>query len=97
MRTFVNLMPTMNYIDLFGYLGSFLSCITFIPQVYRTWQTKSAGDLSLTMLFIVLTSTVVWLVYAFALMLWPVIICNGIMFVLVAMLIYFKVTYKKAV
>jgi len=87
----------MNYIDLIGYLGSFLSCITFIPQVYKTWQTKSAGDLSLSMLFIVLSSTVVWLVYAFALMLWPVIICNGIMFFLVALLIYFKATYKKAV
>jgi len=85
----------MNYIDLIGYLGSFLSCITFIPQVYKTWQTKSAGDLSLTMLFIVLSSTVVWLIYAFALMLWPVIICNGIMFFLVALLIYFKATYKK--
>ena len=87
----------MNYIDLIGYLGSFLSCITFIPQVYKTWQTKSAGDLSLTMLFIVLSSTDVWLIYAFALMLWPVIICNGIMFFLVALLIYFKATYKKAV
>jgi MtN3 and saliva related transmembrane protein len=86
---------SMNYIDLIGYLGSFLSCITFIPQVYKTWQTRSAGDLSLTMLFIVLTSTVVWLIYAFALLLWPVIICNGIMFVLVAMLIYFKLTYIK--
>ncbi len=85
----------MNYIDLIGYLGSFLSCITFIPQVYKTWQTKSAGDLSLSMLFIVLSSTVVWLIYAFALMLWPVIICNGIMFFLVALLIYFKATYKK--
>ena len=87
----------MNYIDLIGYLGSFLSCITFIPQVYKTWQTKSAGDLSLTMLFIVLSSTGVWLLYAFALMLWPVIICNGIMFFLVALLIYFKATYKKTV
>jgi MtN3 and saliva related transmembrane protein len=87
----------MNYIDLIGYLGSFLSCITFIPQVYKTWQTKSAGDLSLTMLFIVLSSTVVWLIYAFALMLWPVIICNGIMFFLVALLIYFKATYRKTV
>jgi MtN3 and saliva related transmembrane protein len=85
----------MNYIDLIGYLGGFLSCITFIPQVYKAWQTKSVGDLSLTMLLIVLSSTVVWLVYAFALTLWPVIICNGIMFVLVAMLIYFKFAFKK--
>jgi MtN3 and saliva related transmembrane protein len=85
----------MNNIDLIGYLGSFLTSITFIPQVYKTWQTKSAGDLSLTMLFIVLTSTVVWLVYAVALMLWPVILANSIIGLLCLMLIYFKFTFKK--
>jgi MtN3 and saliva related transmembrane protein len=85
----------MNNIDLIGYLGSFLTSITFIPQVYKTWQTKSAGDLSLTMLFIVLTSTVVWLVYAVALMLWPVIIANSIIGLLCLILIYFKFTFKK--
>ncbi|MCU0369599.1 MAG: SemiSWEET family transporter [Cyclobacteriaceae bacterium] len=85
----------MNYIDLVGYFGSFLTSVTFIPQVYKTWQTKSAGDLSLAMLFIVLTSCIVWLVYAFALMLWPVIIANSIIGLLSVMLIYFKFTFKK--
>jgi MtN3 and saliva related transmembrane protein len=84
----------MNYIDLIGYLGSFLTSITFIPQVYKTWKTKSAGDLSLAMLLIVLTSCIVWLVYAIALMLWPVIIANGIIGALSIMLIYFKLTFK---
>jgi len=86
---------TMNYIDMIGYFGSFLTSVTFIPQVYKTWQTKSAGDLSLAMLFIVLTSCIVWLVYAFALMLWPVIIANSIIGLLSVMLIYFKFTFKK--
>ncbi|MBK8290100.1 MAG: hypothetical protein IPK96_03185 [Flammeovirgaceae bacterium] len=85
----------MNYIDLVGYFGSFLTSITFIPQVYKTWQTKSAGDLSLSMLFIVLFSCMVWLVYAVALMLWPVIIANSIIGLLSIMLIYFKFTFKK--
>jgi MtN3 and saliva related transmembrane protein len=85
----------MNYIDLVGYFGSFLTSVTFIPQVYKTWQTKRAGDLSLAMLFIVLTSCIVWLVYAFALMLWPVIIANSIIGLLSVMLIYFKFTFKK--
>lgn len=85
----------MNYIDLIGYLGSFLTSITFIPQVYKTWKTKSVGDLSLTMMLIVVTSCIVWLVYAIALMLWPVIIANGIIGMLSLMLIYFKWAYGK--
>ncbi len=85
----------MNYIDLIGYLGSFLTSITFIPQVYKTWKTKSVGDLSLTMMLIVVTSCIVWLVYAIALMLWPVIIANGIIGILSLMLVYFKFAYQK--
>ena len=75
--------------------GAFLSSVTFIPQVHKAWKTKSVGDLSMTMILIVFTSTIVWLVYAFALSLLPVIICNSIMAVLTMLLIYFKLTFKK--
>lgn len=84
----------MNWIEALGYLGAFLTAITFIPQVYKTWQTKKAGDLSLMMLLIVLTSCIVWLTYAVALMLWPVIIANSIIGILSLVLIYFKQAYK---
>lgn len=85
----------MSWTELAGLVGAFLSSITFIPQVYKTWQTKSAGDLSLSMMLIVFTSTIVWLIYGVALSLLPVIICNGIICALSALLIYFKLTFKK--
>lgn len=84
-----------NLVELIGYFGSFLTSITFIPQVYKTWRTRSAGDLSMTMLLIVLLSTVVWMVYAVALMLWPVIVANAIIGLLSLLLIYFKMTFTK--
>ena len=85
----------MDSIELIGLLGALLSSITFIPQVVRTWQIKSAGDLSMGMLLIVFTSTIVWLIYGFALNLLPVIIANGIIFLLSLLLIYFKIKYKR--
>ncbi|MBX2965103.1 MAG: hypothetical protein KF845_03085 [Cyclobacteriaceae bacterium] len=85
----------MSWIDVTGYVGSFLSAITFFPQVYKAWKTKSVGDLSLTMILIVFTSTIVWMVYGVASNLGPVILCNAIMCVLVATLIYFKLTFKE--
>jgi MtN3 and saliva related transmembrane protein len=85
----------MEWIDWIGHLGSFLSSITFIPQVYKVWQTKRTQDLSLTMLSIIFTSTVVWLVYGVGRMLWPVIICNTIICLLSILLIYFKLTFDK--
>lgn len=85
----------MDYIQIAGHIGAFLSSVTFIPQVYRVWKTKSANDLSMTMMIIVFTSTVIWLVYGVALMLWPVILANSVIAVLSLMLIYFKLTFKR--
>jgi MtN3 and saliva related transmembrane protein len=84
----------MSNIEMVGHLGSLLSSITFIPQVYKTWKSKSAGDLSLLMMGIVFTSTIVWLIYGIGLDLWPVIICNSIIGALSLLLIFFKLTFK---
>ncbi|MFM8913239.1 MAG: SemiSWEET family sugar transporter [Flammeovirgaceae bacterium] len=85
----------MNWIEAVGHFGAFLTSVTFIPQVYKVWKTKSVGDLSLTMMLIVLLSTLVWLTYGIALMLWPVIIANSIVCILSMLLIYFKLTFVK--
>lgn len=85
----------MTFIDIVGHFGSFLSSITFMPQVYKAWQSKSVGDLSIYTILIVTFSTVVWLVYGFGYMLWPVIICNSIICFLSLVLLYFKLTFKK--
>ena len=85
----------MTWIEVAGHTGAFLSSITFIPQVYKAWQSKSVGDLSIAMMFIVFSSTIVWLIYGINLNLWPVIICNTIIAVLSLVLIYFKYTFKK--
>lgn len=85
----------MNWIELVGYFGSFLTSITFIPQVYKSWQSKSVGDLSTWMILIVVTSTLVWLAYGFAIKSGPVISANLIVLILSLVLFYFKLTFKK--
>jgi MtN3 and saliva related transmembrane protein len=85
----------MQWTEYFGYIGAFLSAVTFMPQVWLAWKTKSVGDLSLGMLSIVFISVVVWLVYAFALGLLPVIIANSIVGILAIILLYFKFTFPK--
>ena len=85
----------MDWIEVVGHLGAFLSSVTFIPQVYKVWKTRSVNDLSMTMMLIVFTSTIIWLVYAIALNLWPVIVANSIICFLSLLLIYFKVAFQK--
>lgn len=86
----------MDWIQIAGHTGALLSSITFVPQVYKVWTSKSVRDLSLTMMLIVFTSTIIWLVYGVALNLWPVILANGFICVLSMLLIYFKLTFKES-
>ena len=86
----------MDWMEVMGLIGSALSSITFMPQVYQTWETKSVKDLNLTMLLVVFSSTVIWLVYGFGKNLLPVIICNAVICVLSVILIYFKLRFSKS-
>jgi MtN3 and saliva related transmembrane protein len=82
-------------VEYIGYFGSFLTAITFLPQVYKSWQSKSVGDLSIWMILIVVTSTIVWLTYAFAIHSGPVIVANSVVLFLTLVLLYFKYSFKK--
>ena len=82
-------------VEYIGYFGSFLTAITFVPQVYKSWQSKSVGDLSIWMVLIVVTSALVWLVYAFAINSGPVIVANTIVLVLTLVLLFFKYRFAK--
>ncbi len=84
-----------NIVEYIGYFGSFLTSITFLPQVYKSWQSRSVGDLSIWMIFIVIMSTIVWLIYAFAIHSGPVISANVVVLVLTLVLLYFKLSFKK--
>ena len=85
----------MPFIEYVGLVGAFLSAITFIPQVLHAYKSKSVGDLSWGMLWIVFTSVIVWLVYGFYLNLLPVIIANSIILILSAVLLYFKFSFQR--
>ena len=84
----------MNWYDVMGYLGSFLTSITFVPQVYKAWQTKSVGDLSRWMVVIVIISASVWLTYGIAITSGPVIIANSVVLIFSLMLLYFTFKFK---
>lgn len=84
----------MDFYELMGYVGSFLTSITFVPQVYKAWQTKSVGDLSRWMVAIVITSASVWLVYGIGSRSGPVIVANTVVLLFALVLLYFTFKFK---
>jgi MtN3 and saliva related transmembrane protein len=70
-------MPSLNP-DLFGYLAGILTTVAFVPQVLKTWRTRSAEDLSMGMLVTFTIGVSCWLAYGLALRSAPMILANGL-------------------
>jgi MtN3 and saliva related transmembrane protein len=49
--------------EIIGIIAGLLSCTTFLPQVIKTWKSKSTKDVSLTMFLIATVSTALWFFY----------------------------------
>ncbi len=65
-------------VDLLGYAGGVFLMISFLPQIIKSIQTESMGDLSWGMLGASAASGFFYEIYAFLLGLTPVVIMNGI-------------------
>jgi MtN3 and saliva related transmembrane protein len=49
--------------EIIGITAGVLSCTTFLPQVIKTYNSRSTRDVSLTMFIIASLGTILWLVY----------------------------------
>lgn len=78
-----------------GFVAGTLTTIAFLPQLQRTWATKSADDMSLAMLLTFTTGVFLWLIYGVYLTAWPIIATNAITFVLTLAILVLKLKYQK--
>ena len=85
----------MQWIDFVGLFGAFLSSVTFVPQVYKVWKSRSANDLSYWTLTILVGNVSTWLFYGIVKKDIAIIIANSIILGLALLLVYFKATFKK--
>lgn len=59
-----------------GYFAGFLTVVSFLPQVVRTWRSRQTGDLSLGMFSLLVTASMLWIIYGAIIGDWPVILTN---------------------
>ncbi len=83
----------MKWRDYLGYIGVVTGSLTFVPQVYMAWKTRSVGDLSLWMILILLLNVIIWLVYGVTGKDKAMILANSIILVLSLLMLYFKLTF----
>ncbi len=82
-------------VDMIGSIAGFLSSITFLPQVIKTYKSKSAKDISLPMFLIVISSVILWLVYGALIGNRPIIYTNSAVLVMGIIMIVLKLKYGK--
>jgi MtN3 and saliva related transmembrane protein len=80
----------MNNSDLLGLAAGALTTISFIPQVLKTWRSRSTEDISLAMFSVFSVGVVLWLAYGVSIHSWPIIIANVITLCLSLTILYFK-------
>ena len=84
----------MDFTTIIGSIGGFLTTISFLPQVIKTWRSKSAEDFSLLMLLCFCTGLVFWIVYGILTKSFPVLSANLVTLILAGSILFFKLKYE---
>ena len=80
--------------EIIGLIGATLTTAAYVPQVYKTWKTKSAGNISLTMYIAMFIGILLWLVYGIHLKSLAMILANSVTAILTLIILIFKLRYK---
>ena len=73
-----------------GLVAGALTTAAFVPQVIKTWRTRSAGDFSLPMLLMFVGGVAMWLFYGVFEGARPVVYANGVTLVLASFILAVK-------
>jgi len=88
-------MNHFNYIDLFGFSAALLTTIAFLPQLFKTWRTQSAEDVSLIMLILFIIGLICWIIYGSEIHSTPIVVANVVTFIFNLSILILKITYTK--
>ena len=83
----------MDAITLLGLVAGTLTTIAFVPQLAKTWKTRSAEDISFGMFAIFCTGVLLWLIYGLLIHALPVTLANVVTLILARAILVLKMKY----
>jgi len=81
------------FVDIVAYIAGTLVISSLLPQIIKSWKTKSTRDLSLWRAIIYVVGVSLWLVYGILILNAPLIVINIISLVFAGFVLYLKVKY----
>jgi len=79
-----------------GLIAGMMTTLAYLPQVVKTWKTKSGEGISWSMMIILCIGIILWLVYGVYVHDLPVICANSITLVLSSLILALKIRYRPA-
>jgi MtN3 and saliva related transmembrane protein len=83
----------MLFLDIIGFTAGFFSMAIFVPQVYKTWKSKSAKGVSIQMFILCTISSILWIIYGISLKEPAIYVANIVMLSLALTQIVLKIKY----
>ncbi len=82
-------------VTIIGFAAGTLTTLSFVPQVVKTFHTKSCADLSYGMLLAFAAGITLWTIYGIALREPPIIVANAVTLALIVTILVMKVRYRE--
>jgi MtN3 and saliva related transmembrane protein len=84
----------MDFLTILGLLAATLTTVAFLPQMFQTWRTKSAKDVSYVMLITFMSGLFLWLIYGIYLQALPIILANSVSLFFNFIILSLKIKYR---
>ena len=84
----------MEFITISGLIAGALTTIAFLPQLIKTWKSKSAKDVSIEMLIVFSLGVFLWLIYGIYLNALPIILANLLTLIFNLIILGLKIRYR---
>jgi MtN3 and saliva related transmembrane protein len=82
-----------NLISALGFLAGTLTTLAYLPQVIKSWRTKSADDISLGMFLLLVAGISVWVVYGILINSTPLVLFNSVTLGEAGIILYVKIRH----
>jgi MtN3 and saliva related transmembrane protein len=82
----------MNFVTIIGFAAALCTTGAMVPQLHKAWSTGKTDDISLRMLLVLASGLTLWVVYGVLRADIVVIVANGVSLILIAALLYLKIT-----
>ena len=83
----------MAWVSLMGLAAGICTTAAYVPQVLKTWRSRSTSDISLAMFLVMVTGVTLWIGYGIALHDWLIVGANAATLFLTGIVLLLKLRH----